>query len=60
MKDYFYFALGVWGLFSAYEIVRLNDINNGDKWCNVSYQNRIETRPCTINNELPNVAKVEF
>lgn len=46
-------------VYLAYEIVRLNDENvrlsEGERWCNVSYQNRIETRPCTISNELANV-----
>ena len=46
-------------LLMVYEIVRLNDENvqlsKAERWCNVSYQNRIETRPCTISNELANV-----
>lgn len=51
-------------IFAAYEIVKMNDANvalsEAERWCNVSYQNRIETRPCTINNELQNVAEVKL
>lgn len=46
-------------IFASCEIVRLNDENvklsEGEKWCNVSYKNRIETRPCTVSAELETV-----
>jgi hypothetical protein len=62
--SFLYSLIFAWTFFSAIEIFRLNEamvqLTEGEKWCNVSYQNRIETRPCTINNQLPNVAKVEF